>query len=336
MAGQVSSARAFFDQVVGFADANEAFAFLSDIPDRPDPFFEEEWLDFKGRARDEGDEKKIWSKALSGYANMTDGVIVWGIDARKDPATGIDAAGSLKLIPDAHALESRLRDWIRDATNPPVMGVEFKCYPGSKGEGFVVCFIPESAHKPHRAEWAQKQYYYRAVDDFLPAEPAMLRHLFYPRYSADFRIEVSLEHGNLAMISNPDIPLTLKAVIQNIGNATARDVYAKVDTTAPVNKDAWVVPYHDFWMSTSGIPSAGMIAARYPLHPEFRVQMWTSVAWEARARAQGGYFVPGFNRFTVALHVYCLDSEYRYYTVDFSQADSFDNGCCIKTCNCIM
>jgi Putative DNA-binding domain len=191
---QVSSARAFFDEISGFRDPNEAFAFLAEIPSRSQSFFEEECIDFKGHWRDENDEKKNWSKALSGYANITDGVIVWGIDARNDPVTEVDFASGLKLIPDTRILESHLRDWIRDATNPPVMGVEFKSYPGSDG-GFVVCFIPESAHKPHRAEWAQKHYYYRAEDDFLEAEPAMLRLLFYPRYSPAFSIEVSLGYS---------------------------------------------------------------------------------------------------------------------------------------------
>lgn len=37
--------------------------------------------------------KKIWSKAISGYANSCDGIIVWGIDARKDEYTSIVKGG---------------------------------------------------------------------------------------------------------------------------------------------------------------------------------------------------------------------------------------------------
>ncbi len=168
-----SSAKAFFEFINSKPDP---FAFLSSIPDSIDsdsPFSEEEWLDFKGSPQNERDARSIWSKALSGFANITEGLIVWGMDARKTKPRGIDAACGLKLLFDPAAFESRLRDWVRDATNPPVMGVEYRSYPGPTGEGFVICLIPESGYKPHSAEWADKQYYYRAGDDFLPAQPGL-------------------------------------------------------------------------------------------------------------------------------------------------------------------
>src|SRR3712207_3564197 len=104
----LSNAKALFEKI---RNQHDPFAFLAAIPSppRPDPYFEEEWLDFKGYPMDEKNTKKIWSKALSGYANITDGLIIWGIDARKDPATGIDAAHGLRLIPDPYAFESKLR-----------------------------------------------------------------------------------------------------------------------------------------------------------------------------------------------------------------------------------
>ncbi len=49
------------------------------------PTFETEWRDFKGAAQiNDQDAKKIWSKVLSGFANTQGGVLIWGIDARKD------------------------------------------------------------------------------------------------------------------------------------------------------------------------------------------------------------------------------------------------------------
>ncbi len=78
----ISSARMFLDEIKSQSDA---FLYLSSLadPNGPQyPFFEQEWIDFKGQPRDDKDAKEIWSKALSGYANITDGLIVWGIDAR--------------------------------------------------------------------------------------------------------------------------------------------------------------------------------------------------------------------------------------------------------------
>ena len=86
MPAYLSSARAFFDALAGQQDP---FAYLSGLPNPTDPFFEEEWIDFKSQPQNDKEAKPIWSKALSGYANMTDGLIVWGIDARKMPPTSM-------------------------------------------------------------------------------------------------------------------------------------------------------------------------------------------------------------------------------------------------------
>src|SRR5687767_6400282 len=93
----LSDARAYFEYIRSQPDP---FSYLSDIPSssRPTPFFEEEWLDFKGSPKDDKDAKKIWSKALSGYANITDGLVIWGVDARVTPPRNIDAACGLRLI----------------------------------------------------------------------------------------------------------------------------------------------------------------------------------------------------------------------------------------------
>ncbi len=286
----------------------DPFGFLSALVDPINPFFEEEWIDFKGEPKDDKNGREIWSKALSGFANTTDGVIVWGIDARKTGPNDIDAACGLRLVSNPGVFEGRLREWRRSANNPPVAGVDFQCYPGPSGDGFVVCLVPESGHKPHRAEFAGKCYYYRAGDEFKQAEPAMLRHLFYPRYNSDFKIEVCLEYSEANPDYRPVAKLTLKASIQNVGNATANDVYVRVDTTSRVKSKAWVIPENEFWSSPGGNPSSGMIVARYPLHPDMRTAMWTSVPWDAQIRSEIVSWPPAFADFSVECHVYCSDS----------------------------
>src|SRR6476469_1834741 len=102
MSEPVSTARTYFQYI---KSQDDPFVFLSSLisPPRPEPFFEEEWIDFKGEPKDDNDTKKIWSKALSGYANITDGLIVWGVDARKTLPREIDAAYALRLVSDPHA-----------------------------------------------------------------------------------------------------------------------------------------------------------------------------------------------------------------------------------------
>lgn len=265
MAPIVSNARLFFENVRRQVDP---YGFLSALPRPPrtDPFFEEEWIDFKGLPRSDSDLKRIWSKALSGFANITDGLVVWGIDARKTAPRDIDAACGLRLVPDPHAFESRLRDLIRDATNSPVLGVEYFSCPGPSLQGFVVCLVPESAHKPHRAEFADKHYYYRAGDDFLIAEPGLLRVLFYPRSHARLRISANLTFTTRQRGQKLDAQMKLDTVLVNDGTASAYDTYVVFTHTIqgidPPRFDAL-----ENWICTSNHSNKIACLAKIPIHP---------------------------------------------------------------------
>lgn len=283
----ISAARTYFDHIL---DQTDPFAFLSSIPSPPrsEPFFEEEWLDFKGNPQNDKDARKIWSKALSGYANITDGFVIWGIDARKTSPREIDAACGLRLISDPLAFESKLRDWVRDATNPPVMGIEYQSYANSSGEGFVVCLIPESGHKPHRAEFADKHYYFRAGDDFLIAEPGLLRMLFYPQsnpyiwvevvlsfqlyprdFAAAYRENQSVEIYN--KLINGHSSMSFDVMLHNDGTATAKDVYIVVRASDSMNYRQGVD-----WDLRKNPQGQAAFQAKRPIHPGEVVRLFSA------------------------------------------------------------
>jgi len=52
----------------------------------------------------------------------------WGVDARKDQATGVDAACGLSLVKNLPTFKSRLNELHHQATEPPVLGVEIEAY----------------------------------------------------------------------------------------------------------------------------------------------------------------------------------------------------------------
>ena len=65
MNGKPSRALDFFQQV-----KTEGLPFLKTLINSHPPTFETDWLDFKGGERlDDRSVKKIWSEALSGFAN---------------------------------------------------------------------------------------------------------------------------------------------------------------------------------------------------------------------------------------------------------------------------
>ena len=58
-------------------------------------------LDFKtlsGPGLSASDDRHNFAKALSGFANSDGGIVVWGVDARKN-ADGIDCVTELKPVP---------------------------------------------------------------------------------------------------------------------------------------------------------------------------------------------------------------------------------------------
>jgi hypothetical protein len=179
-------------------------------------------------------------------------------------------AGELRLIPDPIAFKSRLRELQPDATNPPVVGVKIEPFPGpSDHKGFVVCLIPESGHKPHRAEWAGKQWYYRAGTSFEQAEPGLLRTLFYPQRSTQFAVEVTFkcefyDHTGPGLGMRTDLYCSACLIVS--GTASGRDVYVTLNHSLPTLnfKGRTVDPDWDYVGCTR--IGHGFVARR-PLHP---------------------------------------------------------------------
>ncbi len=345
----LSNARAYFEHIKSLPDP---FNFLSEIPTRfeTNPFFEEEWIDFKGQPQNEEDEKKIWSKVLSGFANITDGLIVWGIDARKTPPRGIDAACKLRLISDPQAFESRLRDWIRDATNPPVIGVEYQSYSNSSGDGFVVCLIPESIHKPHRAEFEHKNYYYRAGDDFLIAEPGLLRTLFYPQSNPYIWLEVDLHYrlkpvdlaieyqkapndfGFNKLLNSGTSAMSLEVTLHNDGTATAKDLYIVVESSDRLNFYQRV----DWDISENLLGSAAFLSRR-PFHPgevtelisaEFQQEFSNKSSDQSNDSWE---IIPNFNKVSLQFFIFAEGTQRKEVAVEFTPEDlNFESGSATK------
>lgn len=219
----ISSARQFFDQAVA-----GGAAFLEKLV--TDRTHETEWLDFKGGDDiGDGQVKSLWTKAICGFGNNQGGCIVWGIDARRDPATDVDAANAVKYVTDAAALRSRLAQLHPGATEPPLLGVESVAVfaIGTSGPGFVVSHIPESDSKPHRCELLEnKPYMLRVGDSFKIPSPSILRNLFYPRSSPSLQINVECQWKEPSGSVPPnEMEVWYRIHLKNTGLVSAKDMY---------------------------------------------------------------------------------------------------------------
>lgn len=197
----------------------EGIKFLKSLIGSDPPSFETDWLDFKGADQlKDKDVKRIWSEALSGFANTEGGILVWGIDARPDPITKIDCASGLSLVRNPNLFVSRLRELHSQSTDPPIPGVDH-WFANEEGEGdcgFVVSYVPESNFKPHRAEAAGRNYYIRAGDSFHVPSVSLLRNLFFPEYHSHLWPE-------LKSFYNKDT-IFIDGYLYNSGIATAKNI----------------------------------------------------------------------------------------------------------------
>jgi hypothetical protein len=128
-------------------------------------------LDFKsiGDPSLSKDDRRNLAKALSGFANSDGGLIIWGVDARKNSA-GVDCACALKPVSFLPALVSRLNGLTGEAVSPTVDGILHKRIPIDQDSGFAATYVPASDSGPHMARSGDDRYYKRSGDSFYRME----------------------------------------------------------------------------------------------------------------------------------------------------------------------
>lgn len=153
------------------------------------------FLDFK-RSTNEGrdknlapDDNKNLSKAISGFANSGGGVIVWGVDCRRD-RDGNEVATKHPLE-NAAGFNTKLQAAISRTTYPPHPGVEVLSIQESSDSpaGYVAVHVPQSFFGPIRS-LTTHHYHIRTGSDFVIVSHDVLAGLFgrQPQPSVDLNL----------------------------------------------------------------------------------------------------------------------------------------------------
>jgi len=329
MATRPSLALDFFSRI---QQAGDRFGALAALVNATPPTFECDWLDFKvgddpaikDKRRLEDEQKKVWSKALSAMANSGGGVLVWGIKAEKDKTTGVDAANALALVPDVHQFVTRLQELHRQATDPPILNVEYLPVPKSDADrsGFVACMIPDSPFKPHRAEYVEgKPFFVRAGDNSAPASVGLLRALFYPATNSLVSLEVGVswrvDDKQARDLSGKEAGvIQLHGVVQNVGPSTARDVFLTLKEFPPGMK----LKPDDGWSSSVHVEGQAL-AYSQPLHPGVIVPAFTFdlPAKFNPTHSEGISHLPDVQGVKLIFGVYAADREPQYGVIEFNE-----------------
>jgi hypothetical protein len=123
------------------------------------------------------DDRRNFAKSLSGFANSAGGIIVWGIDARKNDQ-GIDCAVAASEIKPIKLLLSRLNEFTGQAVSPIVDGIRHKVIERTADTGFAATLVPESQSAPHMAKLTEDRYYKRSGASFYKMEHFDLEDMF--------------------------------------------------------------------------------------------------------------------------------------------------------------
>jgi hypothetical protein len=352
-----SMARNFFDQI---RSAPDPIAFIRGLVNSNPPTYETDWLDFKQQPSTNLKDQKwreMLVETLAGFANNQGGVILWGIEARKDPTTNVDAACGEKPVDNPVGLKSRLIELQRSATDKPLANVEVEAYelPSSPGTGFVACFVPEGPYKPYQTqEGRRSQYYLRAGDSFFVMPPPVLAAMFYPRTQAMFKASAKLSwtivdgprpetrqhEERLHVFAAPwqrwqghpamgwkVAKLTCEIDLVNEGTATAKDVLVVMKQRIEGNLErisfvGGALFHFDSVLSHDKVKD---FQAVRPIHPHQVTPLFTAV-WTVELGVSGSQPVPNCPAPSLDLDIYCENQGQQAIRIEFDTAEMIAKG----------
>ena len=230
-------------------------------------------LDFKLLAKPEfgADDQRHLAKAVSGFANAEGGVIVWGVDARRDPSDEyIDQVVAAPGVANARAILARLNELSSTASAPGLHGLDHRIIEGDGTHpSFVATYVPEGESGPYMAmlDQARHRYYRRIGSAFMPMEHSMVADMFgrrpRPTLNVEFRPEASAT-------------LNLRAIVSNVGRGIARAPYLMLRAGEPLvaipSMDTQRMPWqpglpgwHSFAETMDGVIHPGLARQWLPL-----------------------------------------------------------------------
>jgi hypothetical protein len=212
-------------------------------------------LDFKA-ARDTSlrDNRANLAIALSGFANADGGVIIWGVDARRNPQ-GVDCAGGRLPVRSLADLLSHLNEFTGQAVNPTVDGVVHRGIRTGTDEGFAVTLVPASDAGPHMAKFGEDRYYKRVGSRFAKMEHYEVADMFGRR--ARPLLELRCDGIRTQGSAEPSCYFAL--TLSNKGRGSARAPMIDMDT----------VPGYSIGSGAGILARAGDALARYvSRHPD--------------------------------------------------------------------
>ena len=175
------------------------------------------------------DDRRNLAQALSGFSNSSGGLIIWGVDARKN-ADGVDCARDLREIDNVAKFIARLNELTGEAVNPIVERIQHRVIPTTGGKGFAVTLVPEADGVPRMAKLGEDRYYKRSGDSFYRMEHYDITDMFGRRHRPKLALQLRRFAGG---------GLELLVALRNDGRASARAPYLAFTCSHPFGRQVY-------------------------------------------------------------------------------------------------
>jgi len=183
------------------------------------------------------EDRKNFAIALSGFANSSGGIIVWGVIAKKNKQ-GIDCACGFQEVEPLPLFISKLNQFTGQFVNPIVEGIEHKKVISSGDKGFAVSFIPPTDSGPHMAKAGVDRYFKRSGDSFYRMEHFDIEDMMGRRKKPILSLCYDIERGG--SISGPTgkrYECHVIVGIKNLGRGIAKHVSLALGLSEPYHLD---------------------------------------------------------------------------------------------------
>jgi hypothetical protein len=186
-----------------------------------------EFKQIKSNDLSDRNDKENFAAGLSGFSNGNGGVIIWGVNARKN-AQGIDQVVDTPGVTKPKALLSRLIELTGLACSPAIVGVEHRVITGSKNPSFVATLVPASDAGPHMCMLGSSTYRYfvRSGGSFAPMQHFQVADMFGRRARPLLSVDA---------LPGPD-QYNFRLRISNSGRGAAQAPFFEFSVNAPFSR----------------------------------------------------------------------------------------------------
>jgi hypothetical protein len=208
-------------------------------------------LDFKTLRNAEltsGDDRRNIARCISGFANSSGGITVWGIDAREND-DGIDCASAVVELRKPALLVSRLNSLSGDATSPVIEGLRHRAIVNPKsGGGVVATLVSDADGGPYMAKLGEQRYFKRSGDSFYQMEHFDLEDMFGRRQKPRLEIivlpskaENGVEEYTILVLNHGRAVARHAGFLMTLQNVEIKSVGVQLENHSGINAGKTVV-----------------------------------------------------------------------------------------------